>query len=231
MNDAFRIQVTALENATSPLIAFFHAQRTGGSVVKNFLRKAYGDERVYAQQTVPSYKHWPEISELDLVGKDVFAGHCNYDSRDFLDRSVLPISIVRHPVYRCFSLHEYCKNKEGHNLQEMARSHTAEAFYKEGSRLKPGYFRNMQCRRICGKPSAELAIHFIESKYFAISTTDSLSSFSQRLIDIFRWNIEPLSAKAPDKERYDRLISTEFKQLVLADNEEDDKLFAFVKSI
>lgn len=210
------------------LLAFFHAQRTGGSQFKEFLRRVFGDNGVYAQQTVNGYVHWDKLSECDLDDYPVFAGHSNYGGQQFTKRELDLISILRDPVYRVASLHPYCQRKEGHALQVLAQRTDLEAFVVEGLSLKPGYFSDVQCRRICGKADARLAIEYIEQRFLAVGYTGFLGGFTRKLADEFGWDAEPLADVDDDSERYEPVLTNSVRKKIVRCNREDLKLFDYM---
>lgn len=211
-----------------PLIAFFHAQRTGGSELKRFFRDGFGDDRVYAQQTVQNYKKWPSLSRLDLEDFDVYAGHSNYDGRKIDERMLLPVTVVRDPVIRCFSLHRYCANKAHHPLRELANKRNVVDFYVEGSKAKPEYFNNVQCRRVCGKPDASCAIDTVECDYFGVAVTDAISEFAAGIGRTFGLAARLPEARESDALRHQGLIPEQLVEAVRGANMEDLTLFNHV---
>lgn len=220
--------IDSLVDDRNSLLAFFHAQRTGGSNFKSMLRSAYGDASVYSQQTVAEYAHWKLLSEADLAGYKVFAGHSDYVKKTEFSRRIGLFSILRDPLYRAASLHAYCRSKEGHALQSLALSNNMLSFYREGVKLKPSYFSNVQCKRICGVADADLAIAHIDSYYAAVGFTERLQEFTRFLIERFGWGCEALSESTPDALRYRGMICDDFKEIVYLSNVEDVKLFDLV---
>lgn len=209
-----------------PLIAFFHAQRTGGSEFKRFLRAAFGDSQVYAQQTVTNYVHWGHMDSERLDKYRVYAGHSNYEGQNVQGRNVLPVTILRDPVIRAYSLHRYCQNKNGHSLQQLAQENDLITFYRKGMKLKPKYFVDVQCRRICGKPSHKEASAEIFESFFAVSTIDNISELSCRFQEIFNLDVFGLEKRSSDWLRHETLIPKEFRELVSQTNREDTELYS-----
>ena len=78
------------------LLAFFHAQRTGGMSVRATMIDAYGSDAVMAYRIAAGYKHWSDLSDADLAGYKVYVGHAQFIERR-RSRRCLPVSIVRDP--------------------------------------------------------------------------------------------------------------------------------------
>lgn len=212
------------------LLAFFHAQRTGGSNFKKMLRDVYGDKGVYAQQTVDGFKHWKLLEQSDLKGYKVFAGHSDFAKQPNFSRRLCLVSILRNPVYRAASLHGYCRKKTGHALQALALENDLVDFYVKGVAIKPSYFSNVQCKRVCGVANADLAISYVEEFYSAVGCTERLSDFTAMLIKIFGWKCLPLNTTISDQERYRKLINDRFLEVVSLTNKEDIKFFEYMQS-
>jgi hypothetical protein len=211
----------------SDLLVFFHAQRTGGSAFRHILADAYGKDRIYCTQYVDGFKHWPEVNADALKQKMVFAGHSNYELRD-ISKNQHMISILRHPVYRTFSLYYYCKKYPNQFLHDYAINSTIEGFYYAAVKRKPIYFNNVMCRRISGSPSFEKAIVSINERFIAIGCTETFSDFAGWFLRSQGLDAQEIKSADSDFKRYGELLDKE--QLVndiLAANSEDEKLFRY----
>ena len=213
------------------LLVFVHSQRTGGVGFRcQVLVPIFGSDKVYAPRTVSSYKHFQLCEESDLANFRVHAGHSNFREPAFR-RPVIFITLVRHPLYRASSLHGYCREKDGHQLRNLALNCSMEEFYLEGSKQKPSYFINVQTRRVCGTPKAAQAEPIIRKHYIGIGFTEGVAAFGQKISRLYGGNIGDLGPVRLDAERYDDRISSSFRDRVLADNEEDMRLYETVRML
>lgn len=212
------------EPRATDLLVFFHAQRTAGSALRHIFIEGCGHENVYTTHTIPDYKHWPELSDEQLRPYKVFAGHSNFCEMQ-TDRRLLYVTLLRNPVYRAASLYFYCQRKDGHALRELANSTDMDEFYRQGSKLKPKYFRNTMCLRTCGKPSADRAIQLIESRYLAVGATENLPGFVDQLGGILGWPKIEVPRQESDHSRYINLMSEDFIEMVQRESAEDVRLW------
>ncbi|MCB1996261.1 MAG: sulfotransferase family 2 domain-containing protein [Burkholderiaceae bacterium] len=212
----------------SDLITFFHAQRTGGSALRHLLGDALGKERVFCTQFVSDFQHWEVVPAERLLEKTVFAGHSNFQRRD-LGRRLLPISLVRHPVYRTFSLYYYCKKYPNQFLHHLTESRDLQAFYAAASAKKPNYFHNVCCQRICGKADFELARTTLERDYLLVGCTERMGDFVQVLFDFLGVPRVEVDQRETDHDRYKQhLHLTDFIETLKRKNSEDLKLFEYM---
>lgn len=212
------------------LIVYPHAQRTGGVTLrKRVFAHVYGEKHVYSPHYVENAKDWHELSERELDGYRAYVDIFNYTDNKFR-RPCLFIASLRHPVYRAVSIYFYVKRKDNHSQHALANRTTMEEFYRQASDQKPKYHRNVQCMRVCGKPDAKAARELIREKYIAAGSVNELGALVDSLGEMFGWPPIPLKAPAPDAERYDQLITPQYRDMVLAENGEDLKLFEFLTS-
>ena len=210
------------------LLIFTHAQRTGGNTFrKEVLTREFGRDAVYTTQYVPGYRKLQYLTDEDLANYKVYTGHSNYRKLT-LHRTCLFVSLIRHPLYRAVSLYFYCKRKEGHVLRDLANRESLENFYAEGTRQAPSYFKNTMCLRVGGRASADIAIEAMRKSYIGVGFTDTLEDFANELGRIFRWPQFHIASRENDAERYEKLVTDEFREKVLDDNQEDLKLYSAV---
>lgn len=211
--------------ADDRLLAFFHAQRTGGSQFKQFLRRAFGDTRVYAPQTVGNFLSWSRIDTKALAGSTVYAGHENFEPKVLPGRAILPMTLLRDPAIRCLSLHRHCSSRPDHQLYELACKSDSLTFYREASEINPYYFNNTQCLRVCGSTSFERAEKCIQEHFFAVVTIDEVHDFARHISVLFGIDGRLPEKRAADAaSNYDQ-ISDEFRNAVYEANADDLKLY------
>lgn len=210
------------------LLAYPHAQRTGGRTVrKNVFAHIYGEALVYNRHYLPGAKPWKSLSDKDLRGYCAWTDLSNY--RDIgLKRPCLWLAVLRHPLYRAASLYYYVQQKEGHPDQEIAKRTNMEDFYREASGGNPKYYRNMQCMRVCGRADAHTALDLIKAKYLGVGFTNDLSSFVAALGSALGWPAIELKTMEADEKRYDEAITPRFRDMVLEENAADLALFEAV---
>jgi hypothetical protein len=213
------------------LLVFPHAQRTGGSSTMRgvILTAAYGENRIYHRFHVPLAKRWRTITDADVHGFCVYTDMTNYH-RIKLQRPYVAIALLRHPVYRAASLYRFIRNKTDHALHELATRCAIEDFYPRASDINPRYFRNLQCRRICGRTDARAALEMIRSDFLAVGFTSHLAEYARALGSLLGWPDIPLATVLPDEERYASLVTPNFREMVLKDNREDLALYEAVVS-
>jgi hypothetical protein len=201
-----------------------HAQRTGGKTLRDrVLAAVLGPEQIYGRTTVPLAKRWPQLTESDLEHYRAVSDHFDFRPRRF-SRPVLPVALLRHPLYRAASLHRFVQKSKGHVLQALARDHDMEEFYRRGRDRMPRYFRNLQCRSICGIDDAQIALETIMAHYLGVGFTEHVSRFAAGLGGALGWPALDVRVMVPDAERYGA-ITPGLREMVLEDNGQDLALF------
>jgi len=202
-----------------------HAQRTGGKTLRDrVLAAVFGAERVYGRATVAVVKRWPRLEDRDLVGYCAVSDHFDFRPGR-LSRLCLPIALLRDPLYRAASLHGFVRKHAGHRLHALAQDHDLEEFYRRGRAVLPRYFRNLQCRVICGVDDARIALDMIETRYLGVGFTERLGVFANQLGGALGWPELDVRTMPPDAERYGSAITPAFQTMVVEDNAEDLVLF------
>jgi hypothetical protein len=202
-----------------------HAQRTGGKTLRNgVLAAVFGTEKIYGRATVAGAKRWRRLKESDLEGFRAVSDHLDFRPGHFA-RPCLPIAVLRHPLYRAASLHGFARKSEGHGLQALALDNDVEEFYRRGREISPRYFRNLQCRTICGVDDARIALDTILSCYLGVGFTENIGAFANGLGGRLGWPALDIRLMAPDAGRYDGIITPGFRKMALEDSAEDLALF------
>lgn len=209
------------------LLVFFHAQRTAGSAFRHILADAFGKDKVFCTQYAGEFKHWELITEEELQEQRVFAGHSNFEEKGWA-RKLHYTSILRHPVYRTFSLYYYCQKYPNQFLHDFAKDKSIEDFYYAASEKKPKYFNNVLCRRIAGVTDFQSAKKSIEDRFFLIGATESFSKFVQQFLASQNLPAQDVPKAKRDVERYGELLEkTTLVKDILSNNKEDEKLFRY----
>lgn len=209
------------------LLAFFHAQRTAGSALRHVLARALGAESIFCTQYMDDFVHWKDADPARLAQFRAFAGHSNYVPRN-LDRTVFPISLLRHPFYRTVSLYFYCKKYPTHFFHKHTIDKTPLEFYRAARDTQATYFHNTACLRICGKPSFDLARATIEERYLAVGSAELFGDFVTWLLAWMERPHEEAPKAEHDGVRYRQHLEDQaFVDEILAHNQEDEKLFRY----
>jgi hypothetical protein len=222
--------LTARAADPAALIVHPHAQRTGGNTMRNHvLSAALGKERVYCRTRNGPVK-WRDITDRELEGFAAVTDHFDFGA-NAVTRPLLPIAVLRHPLYRAVSLYHFIKRKTAHRESTLARALDLEAFYAAASEANPRYYRNLQCRRVCGIDDARVALETIDAKFLGVGFTEQLDEFVGQLGKLMGWPaLDVREAEDEDAARYDPLITPSFRDKVLADNAEDLALYEAMRN-
>ena len=223
-------KIAARAGDDDALLVHPHAQRTGGNTLRRLvLEKVYGRERIYSRMYRPDPVIWKDITDAELDGIRAFADH--FDFRDNkVTRPLLPIAVLRHPLYRAVSLHHFVARKKKHKDHALAQGNDLENFYRLASDRNPRYYRNLQCRRICNVEDARVALETLDAKFLGVGFTEQLHEFVAALGGLLGWPEIEVRDAEPDAERYDPEITPTFREKVLADNAEDLLLYETMRN-
>jgi hypothetical protein len=212
------------------LIVHPHAQRTGGNTIRRLvLEQVYGRDGVYSRMYKKNPVIWKDITDAELAGMRAFADHFDFRENK-VTRPLLPIAVLRHPLYRAVSLYHFVKRKKKHKDNALAANNDMETFYILASEKNPRYYRNLQCRRICNVEDARVALETLDAKFLGVGFTENLRDFVGALGGLLRWPTLDVSDAEPDAERYEPEITQSFRERVLADNAEDLVLFETMRN-
>lgn len=207
------------------LIVFPHTQRTGGKALRDkVLAPAFGQHRIYSKTLGTGTRDWRTVTAAELTGFRAFTGPFFFEDLD-KGRPVVFVGLVRHPLYRAASLYVYCRERQTHPQHELALRTEPPEFYREAVKRNPGYFSDLQCVRLCGKPSAAHAVATVRKRYVGVGATDALQSFADLLGGAMGWAPVSLGMRVDDETRYATFISADFRDAVLQHNRQDLKLF------
>jgi len=228
----FFINAKLLPRAQDPdaLILHPHTQRTGGNTMRRLVfAKVYGSEHVYSRMYRKQPPVWKRVSDAELEGVRVVCDHFDFRTNPRVTRPLLPIAVIRHPLYRTVSLYHFVRRKKTHREHALARDLDLETFYEQASAKSPRYYKNLQCRRICGIDDARMALEWVDEKFLGVGYTEQLDEFVAALGQIFGWPDLDIRAAEPDAGRYEPEITPRFRERVLADNAEDMQLYERLK--
>jgi hypothetical protein len=96
-----------------------------------------------------------------------------------------------------------------------------EEFYRRASEENPDYFQNLQCRRICRRADAKLAVETLKEHFVGVGFTSRLPSFVSEIGEALGWPEMRLRAVPPDEERYAAVATPALRDMVLDQNRED----------
>ncbi|HWA91791.1 MAG TPA: hypothetical protein VG889_17265 [Rhizomicrobium sp.] len=221
--DNYFLNPKVLPRASDPdaLILHPHAQRTGGNTMRNHvLSAALGEERVYCRKRNGAVK-WRELTAKDVAGFKAVTDHFDFRDNPKIGRPLLPIAVLRHPLYRAVSIYHFVRRKKTHREHAMACALELEPFYEKASLIYPRYYRNLQCRRVCGVDDARIALEWIDEKFLGVGFTEHLGDFANALAGAMGWRALEIEEGEPDAARYEAEITPSFRERVLGDNAED----------
>lgn len=227
------LNAKVLPRAEDPdaLILHPHTQRTGGNTMRRLVFAAvYGAEHVHSRMYRDRKRPvWKKMSDADFEGMRVFCDHFDFRPNPKVTRPLLPIAVLRHPLYRTVSVYHFVRRKQTHREYQLANTLQLEPFYEQASAMHPHYYKNLQCRRICGIDDASIALERIDRTFLGVGFTEKLDEFVGALGKVLGWPPLDIERAEPDAERYDGLISPSFRERVLADNAEDMFLYETMK--
>jgi len=229
---AFFINDTLKPRARDPeaLIVHPHAQRTGGNTLRRLVfAQALGPDKVYSRQYRPDPTVWKDASDATVAGVRAYSDHFDFRPNK-VTRPLLPVALLRHPLYRAVSLYHFVRRKQTHKDHALAMEHDLEAFYIRASQRNPRYYVNLQCRRVCNAEDARVALETIASRYLAVGFTEELDAFAVALAELFGWQKPAIEHTPADAERYDAEISPSLRERVLADNAQDLLLYQTMRN-
>jgi hypothetical protein len=223
-------KLLGLTRAPDALIVHPHAQRTGGNTMRRLvLARLFGPEHVYSRMYKKEPVIWKEITDVELEGYKAFADHFDFRENK-VTRPLLPIAVLRHPLYRAVSLYHFVKRKKTHKHYAIARDNDLENFYRLASEVSPRYYRNLQCRRIANVDDVRVALETIEAKFLGVGFTEELHVFVGAIGEVLSWPKMTIRDADPDAERYEPEITPAFREMVLADNADDLALYETMRS-
>lgn len=219
-------RIVPLAKDPDALVLHPHTQRTGGNTMRRIvLAKVYGPEHIYSRMYRKEPVVWRKITDAELTGVRAFADHFDFRDNPKVTRPLLPVAILRHPVYRAVSLYHFVRRKKTHKHHALARDNGLENFYAAASQQWPRYYSNLQCRRICGIDDARMALETLDAKFLGAGFTEQLHEFVGALGGLLGWPKIDVREAEPDAERYEPQITPSFRETVLADNAEDMVLY------
>lgn len=212
------------------LIVHPHAQRTGGNTIRRLvLERVYGRDSVYSRMYKPEPVIWKDITDDELIGIRAFADHFDFRENK-VTRPLLPIAVLRHPLYRAVSLYHFVKRKKKHKDHALAANNDLETFYTLAAEKNPRYYCNLQCRRVCNVEDARVALETLEAQFLGVGFTENLQDFVAALGALLGWPGLEVDDAEPDAGRYEFEITPSFRARVLADNSEDLVLFETMRN-
>jgi hypothetical protein len=207
------------------LLVFPHAQRTGGRTMRSkVLVGLFGEKLVYNSHYLPETKEWYELTDEDIAPFRAYVDIFNFSEPNFTRPFVL-LGLIRHPLYRAVSYYFYVRQRAKHTQHELAKQTTMEEYFRQGSALKAKYHSNVQCMRICGQADTDAAINLIRRRYVGVGLTGKVGLYIAALGERLGWPRLNLEKLPPDEERYGKLITPEYRDMVLALNQADLQLY------
>jgi hypothetical protein len=224
-------KILELGREPDSLLAFFHAQRTGGSAFLRWLGDIFPKDKIFSRPTTgPSYAHWHKIDASRLDGYRVFGGFSQYTEKADLTRPLVCLSLSRHPFHRIVSVYHMSRRDKPHYRHDQAMRTTFEEYYREVDAEEPSYFRNLICRRICNRPNADDAIETMHRRFGAVATTETLRDMTVLLAKTYGWAAEPVRPITADEERYAEYRNSAVFDDIVTKSAEDVRLYDYVRT-
>jgi len=108
---------------------FIHLAKSGGTTIKNGLRRWANSNDIRVSQTYMGFAHYqPEVSNLRLWKHGLFQGHRGWGWSQGLATNALRVVMLREPVSRLISLFDYVKRS-----RSMFRRNSTGLFWDERS--------------------------------------------------------------------------------------------------
>lgn len=186
------------------------------------LAPALGEDRVYGRVYVPDAKRWRSLSASDLAGYRACSDLDNFSNLR-VSRPTVGIAVLRDPAHRAMSIYHFVRKHDAHAHKALALETGPEEFYRIASRRDPNYFSNLQCRRICGRADARLALSKIQARFIGVGFTHRMAEFAEALRGVFGW--PDVGLRTRERPSYRDELTPEFRALVAADNAEELELF------
>ncbi|MEM0905862.1 MAG: hypothetical protein AAGJ94_00765 [Pseudomonadota bacterium] len=165
----------------SDLIVFLHIEKTAGSTLSKYLRRALGDDR---------YRWFPEEKLLQAAGSGALsglwmvAGHIPFGFHHLIGRRCLYVTMLRDPIDRIESWYYYQRTRPERGGYAMAHkldiNDWAERLIERGSPV----VSNFQTRRVLGYrlPEGERAFEIVrahvERSVSFIAPSDQVDRFA-----------------------------------------------------
>lgn len=208
-------------------LIFLHIPKTAGTAFRNVVEKNY-----------PYDHYWWGLSEeqeyLDDYG--VIGGHKPYQYYSGFLSNKLYLGIVREPVSRILSLHNYYANPTYNVnapnkwINELGLDPRSIVNTIKNSRDFRDKIDNYQCYYLSGERNFEKARKVIESHDFIVGCMDHIDLFMQRIKKRFDWatiNLPMANEGAPDySSQYNQ--DEELLELLHEYTDEDRKLYEYV---
>lgn len=222
-NETLHKQLHAIHDNRINII-FLHLQKTFGTAFNNFLRKTFGNACFDMKQFLDARSSAPGREQ------HVFTGHVDFN---FYKRLIIPertlfLSVVRHPVERACSWHNFHKDE----YWKGKRYSLKEAFAIKNEHAMANCFSNSQCRNLTGKHTFAEAKAVIESNNFLIGCFSYPDIFMKKCCDVFACppaTLEKMNVASEPSYMESYKKDTELLDLLYEYNMEDIKLYAYVK--
>ena len=212
------------------LIVHPHTQRTGGNTLRRLVfAQVFGADKIYSRQFRTNPVIWKDATDATVEGARVYSDHFDFRPNK-VTRPLLPIAVLRHPLYRAVSIYHFVRRKATHKDHALAMEHDLETFYIRASQRNPRYYVNLQCRRVCNVMDARVALETLQAEYLAVGFTEELRELVQALSHLFGWPKVEIASEQPDSERYDSQVTPLLRERVLADNAQDLLLYETMRN-
>lgn len=213
-----------------PKLAFVHIPKTAGTAFRLAAIASIGRANVFVIGEDCTPEEWPTIPTEVVSGKRALMGH----SKPELFRRLGPVrfaTLVRDPIARAVSYFNFMVTRRptsklgallvGKSLAEAARD--VQAFREEVG--------DVQCRAICGAPSAAKALAEADGGDWLIDLDENAQRFADEVFGLFGWPSAVLIRANVGRPAYaEDLVTPEATLLLEQLNQQDLELFEAVRS-
>jgi len=210
------------------MLAFVHIEKTAGITFNQILRNSFGMRHCDIQPWSPNAS-CVTASDVDRLRRiypslESIAGHQVVPWSDLHEwfPGIQYHTILREPLARCASHYQF-------QIQKMRKSISFDDWVKNEK------YHNVQCRKLCGHPSASKAIEILEGRVFHVGLLESFDESMVMLKKAVDWKEINIFYRrqnvALDSKLKADLLSQPKSHAVLAEmNTEDQVLYDYVRN-
>jgi hypothetical protein len=211
------------------LLIYMHIPKTGGTTLKNIIKKQYHHKEVWFQMEkdmISKLREKRKNDQLKCVG-----GHCWYGLHEHFKQPCQYFTMLRHPIDRVISEYYYILRRPTHKVYPKIRSMSLTEFIRHF----PLKSSNQQTRRISGsvrEPELELAKQNLKNAFVVTGLLEMFDESIFLMKKSFNWHDisyskENVTPKRPSITDIPKEVLDELEKR----NEMDLELYQFAKKL
>ncbi|MFC3884152.1 sulfotransferase family 2 domain-containing protein [Bacillus songklensis] len=215
--------------AEKRLLIYMHIPKTGGTTLKNIIKKQYHSKEVWfhmEKDMIPKLKEKRKIDQLKCVG-----GHCWYGLHEYFKRPYQYFTILRNPIDRIVSEYYYILRRPHHKAYPQVQNMSLMEFIHHF----PLKSSNQQTRRISGcihEPDLDLAKKNLQNNFTVAGLSEMFDESIFLMKKTFNWgdisySKENVTNNRPSVTDMPKDILSELEKR----NEMDLELYTFTKEL